>query len=33
MKKIRELHLLETPQGPWQEIIINIIEPLPHQRK
>ena len=29
MKKARELHLLETSQGPQQEISINIIGPLP----
>jgi len=29
MKKAGELHLLETPEGPWQEISINIIRPLP----
>ena len=29
MKKVRELHLLETSQGLWQEITINIIGPLP----
>ena len=28
-KKAGELHLLEIPQGPWQEIIINIISLLP----
>jgi len=28
MKKTGELHSLEIPQGPWQEISINIIEPL-----
>ena len=28
-KKAGELHLLEIPQGPWQEISINIIGPLP----
>jgi len=27
-KKARELHLLEMPKGPWQEININIIGPL-----
>jgi len=29
MKKVGELHLLETLEGPWQEIRINIIGPLP----
>jgi len=28
-KKAGELHLLKIPQGPWQEISINIIGPLP----
>jgi len=28
-KKTRELHSLEIPQGPWQEISIDIIRPLP----
>jgi len=28
-KKTGELHPLEIPQGPWQEISINIIGPLP----
>ena len=28
-KKAGELHPLEIPQGPWQEISINIIGPLP----
>ena len=28
MKKTVELHSLEIPQGLWQEISINIIEPL-----
>jgi len=28
-KRSEELHLLEIPQKPWQEISINIIEPLP----
>ena len=27
-KKAKELHLLEIPQEPWQEISINIIGPL-----
>ena len=29
MKKTGELHPLETPQEPWQEININIIRLLP----
>ena len=29
MKKVGELHLLKTLEGPWQEISIDIIEPLP----
>jgi len=29
MKKAGELYPLETPQGPWQKISINIIGPLP----
>jgi len=28
-KKAGELHPLEIPQGPWQEISIDIIGPLP----
>ena len=28
-KKAGELHLLDIPQGPWQEISIDIIRPLP----
>ena len=28
-KKIGELHLLEIPQGLWQEFSIDIIGPLP----
>ena len=28
-KKAEELHPLEIPQGPWQEISIDIIGPLP----
>jgi len=28
-KKMRELHPLEIPQRPWQEISIDIIGPLP----
>jgi len=29
MKKVGELHLLKTLEGPWQEISIDIIKPLP----
>jgi len=29
MKKARELHSLKTPEGPWKEISIDIIGPLP----
>ena len=29
IKKARQLHLLQIPDGPWQEISINIIGPLP----
>ena len=32
-KKVEELHLLEIPQGPWQEISINIIGLLPKSNK
>jgi len=32
-QKSRELHPLEIPQGPWQEISINIIEPLPRSNE
>jgi len=28
-KKLGELHPLEIPQGPWQEISIDIVGPLP----
>jgi len=28
-RKAGELHPLDIPQGPWQEISIDIIEPLP----
>ena len=28
-KKPGELHLLEIPQRPWQEISIDIVGPLP----
>ena len=33
MKKAGELHLLRTPEGPWQEISINIIGLLPKSNK
>ena len=29
MKKARELHSLKMPEGPWQDISIKIIRPLP----
>ena len=29
MKKARELHSLKMPEGPWQEISIDVIGPLP----
>ena len=29
MKKARELHPLKIPKGPWKEISIDIIGPLP----
>jgi len=29
MKRAEELHSLEMPKGPWEEISINIIGPLP----
>jgi len=32
-KKSEELHLLKIPQELWQEISINIIEPLPRSNK
>ena len=32
-KKPGELHPLEIPQGPWQEISINIIGPLPKSNR
>ena len=28
MKKAEKLYLLKTPQEPWQEISIKIVEPL-----
>ena len=31
--KASELHPLEIPQGPWQEISINIIGPLPKSNR
>ncbi len=32
-KKAGELHPLEIPQGPWQEISIDIIGPLPKSNR
>ena len=32
-RKAGELHLLEIPQGPWQEISIDIIGPLPKSNR
>ena len=32
MKKVGELHSLELLEGPWQEITINIIGPLPKSK-
>ena len=32
-QKPRELYLLEIPQGPWQEISIDIIRPLPRSNE
>ena len=32
-RKTGELHPLEIPQGPWQEISIDIIEPLPKSNR
>ena len=32
-KKVGELHLLEIPQGPWQEISIDIIGTLPKSNR
>jgi len=32
-RKLEELHLLEISQGPWQEISINIIGPLPKSNR
>jgi len=29
MKKVEELHPLKIPEGPWKEISINVIGPLP----
>ena len=31
--KPEELHSLEIPQGPWEEISINIIGPLPRSNR
>ena len=33
MKKTGELHPLTTPEGPWKEISIDIIGPLPKSNK
>ena len=33
MKKTEELHPLTTPEGPWKEISIDIIGPLPKSNK
>ena len=33
MKKAGELHPLKTPEGPWKEISIDIIGPLPKSNK
>ena len=33
MKKVGELYPLNTPKGPWQEININIIGPLPKSNR
>ena len=32
-KKVRELYLLGMPKGPWQEISIDIIGPLPKSNR
>ena len=32
MKKAKELHPLKSPEGPLEEISINIIEPLPKSK-
>jgi len=32
-KKVGELHPLEIPQRPWQEISIDIIRPLPKSNR
>jgi len=32
-KKLEELHSLDIPQGPWQEININIIRLLPKSNR
>jgi len=32
-KKAGELHPLKIPQGPWQEISIDIVEPLPKSNR
>jgi len=33
MKKAGELYPLEIPKGPWQEISIDIIGPLPRSNR
>jgi len=33
MKKAEELHPLELPEGSWQKISIDIIEPLPKSNR
>jgi len=33
MKKIGELHPLKIPEGPWKEISIDIIGPLPKSNR
>jgi len=33
MKKAGELHPLKTPEGPWKEISIDIIGPLPKSNR
>ena len=32
-RKIGELHLLEIPEGPWQDISIDMIGPLPRSNR
>ena len=33
MKKVGELHPLKIPEGPWKEISIDIIGPLPKSNR